>query len=86
MIAACELKKTKYPENEVSNSNIQYMKYIDTDIWKNMNTGYCVTKMYHHSIFDKVMFDESISMCENALFLNSVLEKYKACCATDSAL
>lgn len=86
LISACELKKTKHPKSDMDLQHITYTKYEGNSIWKNINTGYCVTKMFHYSIFSKISFDESISMCEDALFVNYALETCQACCSTNEIL
>ena len=86
LISACELKKTRQPQNDMNLQHIIYSKYEGRDIWKNINTGYCVTKMFHSSIFNRISFDESISMCEDALFVNYALEICQACCSTSEVL
>ena len=42
--------------------------------------------MYDKSIFLNSEFDETISMCEDALFVSTVLNKIQSCCATKSIL
>lgn len=87
LISACCLEKEKEPELYKKNEEkVIFSIYEEEDIWKNINTGYCVTKMYNRCLFEKITFDENISMCEDALFLNKVLNETRKCSATNSAL
>lgn len=87
LISACNLQKTKEPTIQEEQKNVSSThKYESNDIWHHVNTGYCVTKMYNRLIFDNFLFDESISMCEDALFVNTVLNSIGECCSTDYVL
>lgn len=85
-VAACNLKKTKNPtefEDELNVTNSY--KFVGKDIWHKVNTGYCVTKMYDQEVFHSHLFNENVSMCEDTLFINDVLNDVKECSSrTDS--
>lgn len=86
-VAACNLKKTKNPtesENQVNVSSSN--KFFGKDIWQKVNTGYCVTKMYDRAIFHSHLFNENISMCEDTLFINDVLNDVKECSSRSDSL
>lgn len=86
-IASCNLMKMKDSlQKKEPEEVITFEKFLGADIWQNVNTGYCVTKMYDKSVFLDTKFDETISMCEDALFVGVALNKIKSCCATKSVL
>ena len=86
-IAACELEKFKDEDTlTFVKADVSFSVYEDVDIYRNVNTGYCVTKLYHKSVFEKVKFDETINMSEDTLFINQVLSYVKKCCATNHTL
>lgn len=86
-VSECKLEKTKNPTFIKENGEVvTFKKYEGVDIWKNVSTGYCTTKMFDRLIFEDIIFDESLSLCEDALFVNSVLNQMGRCCATTSVL
>lgn len=87
LMSACRLKKVKsLSQKREPEEQIVFKNFYGADIWQNVNTGYCTTKMYDKSIFLNSKFDETISMCEDALFVSTVLNKIQSCCATKSIL
>lgn len=87
LMSACRLEKVKsLSQKREPEEQITFKNFCGADIWQNVNTGYCVTKMYDKSIFLNSEFDETISMCEDALFVSTVLNKIQSCCATKSIL
>ena len=87
LMSACRLEKVKsLSQKREPEEQITFKNFCGADIWQNVNTGYCVTKMYDKSIFLNSEFDETISMCEDALFVSTVLNKIQICCATISIL
>lgn len=87
LVSACSLTRIKdISQKREPLEKITFEKYSDSDIWQHINTGYCVTKMYNKSVFDSIEFDETISMCEDALFVNILLDKIKSCCVTKSIM
>ena len=87
LMSACRLEKVRsLSQKREPEEQITFKNFCGADIWQNVNTGYCVTKMYDKSIFLNSEFDETISMCEDALFVSTVLNKIQSCCATKSIL
>lgn len=86
-ISACCLEKVKDSlQKKEPNEDISFERYVGEDIWRKVNTGYCATKMYDRTVFHDTKFDENVFMCEDALFINCVLNKAGECCATQSVL
>lgn len=87
LVSACSLTRIKnISQKRETLEKVTFVKYTNFDIWQHINTGYCVTKMYNKSVFDSIEFDETISMCEDALFVNRLLDKIKSCCVTRTVM
>lgn len=84
--AGCLVKVKDVLQKKEPCEEITFERYMGDDIWRKVNTGYCVTKMYDRSVFRDIKFDETVFMCEDALFINCVLNKIGDCCATQSVL
>lgn len=87
LVSSCELNKFKNISDICKfNKYNSIAIYEDVEVWRNVNSGYCVTKMYHRSIFEKVLFDENVCMCEDALFVNQVFDFVKKCSKSERVL
>lgn len=52
LMSACRLEKVKsLSQKREPEEQITFKNFCGADIWQNVNTGYCVTKMYDKSIF-----------------------------------
>ncbi len=85
-MVACNFTRVDPKNEELKTSENPKGDYENEDVWKYVNTGFIWNKLYKADLIKKEQFKEGMTLCEDLLFLNQILEKEPKCFQIEDSL